>query len=173
MLKNIPVNTVIDPMLLFINEITSPGDSLINVQEGVYQAKSFNIESTYFNKNDIYTYNHPKVRALEKEASLKLEKEECTFQEMIEATKEYGSSYGVADNLEQVLEKFKDKVESPDKNYVILMTLVERKDQSEDGGWRFHKWGPYIGDHEIEYEYLYDQKDMDSVYVYHIYRVVS
>ena len=50
-----------------------------------------------------------------------------------------GGCYGVCDNYEQVLEYHKDLLTKPNKNYVIILSTVERKKQSEDGeccvGW--------------------------------------
>lgn len=79
------------------------------------------------------------------------------------------SEYGVCDTPEQLLEKI--DLESPKEKFVVFYVQIRRKEQPMDGGWRFHKWGPYIGNHEIEHEYLYDQKDINVVYTYHIYQI--
>ena len=77
--------------------------------------------------------------------------------------------YGVCDNPEQLLEYV--DLETPDTKYVVFLVEIRREAQEPQGGWRFHKWGPYIGSHDIQYEYLYDQKDIDRVFTYHIYRL--
>jgi hypothetical protein len=46
---------------------------------------------------------------------------------------------------------------------------VIKANQSHEGGWRWHKWGEYIGKYEPQYEYLYDEPEIEKVYVYHIY----
>jgi hypothetical protein len=78
--------------------------------------------------------------------------------------------YGVCDNFEQIKVKYKDLIESEEK-YVIALDEVIGKEQPEDGGWRWHKWGQYIGCHEPEFEYLYDEKYIDKVFVFEIYKV--
>lgn len=79
--------------------------------------------------------------------------------------------YGVCDNYEQILEKCKDILDTPNKNYVIGLSTVERATQPANGGWRWHKWGEYIGNQNPEHEYLYDDTHIDKVYCFHIYEI--
>lgn len=79
-------------------------------------------------------------------------------------------AYGVCDNYKQILECHKDII-SDNKNYVIGLSTVERKNQDENGGWRWHKWGEYIGNQNPQHEYLYDDTHIDKVYCYHIYEI--
>lgn len=79
-------------------------------------------------------------------------------------------SYGVADNIEQIKEKYKDQINS-DAKIVISVTKMCKENQPEDGGWRWHKWGEYIGTREPQCEYLYDEPEIDSVFVFHVYSV--
>jgi len=79
------------------------------------------------------------------------------------------SEYGVCDNFFQILAKAPQIFEDPLRQFVITVTPIFRVEQSSEGGWRWHKWGEYIGTQEPKYEYLYDEKDIDKVYVYHIY----
>ena len=44
-----------------------------------------------------------------------------------------------------------------------------KADEPSSGGWRFRKWGEYIGKHEVTCEYIYDEPDIDFVYCFHIY----
>ena len=76
--------------------------------------------------------------------------------------------YGVCDNHEQVLEAVPE-LNDPNRNFVLMLTPVKRENQPESGGWRWHKWGDYIGTQEPRHEYLYDEKHIDMVFVYHIY----
>lgn len=86
-----------------------------------------------------------------------------------ELDEEYVShTYGIADNYQQILEYHKDLIES-NLEFVCFVTPIYKKDQLENGGWRWHKWGNYIGNHKIEHEYLYDEKDIEVVYVYHFF----
>lgn len=84
----------------------------------------------------------------------------------------YGSTqhvkYGVCDNEQQILDKW-PHLENAKQRHFITMTPIYKKHQPISQGWRWHKWGEYIGNHEIEYEYLYDEKDIEVVYVFHVY----
>lgn len=98
--------------------------------------------------------------------------------------------YGVADNATQVIRRLENSLKSyffrnsldeefylglslvklienyPDYKLVLLMTPhVNTKDCSW-GGWRWHKWGEYIGVHEPQYEYLSYEKGIDYVLSY-------
>ena len=79
-------------------------------------------------------------------------------------------SYGVADNIEQILRKYKSLLNSPDE-VVLTIHPVLKKDQPESGGWRWHKWGEYIGTQEITTEYIADEPLIEMVYCFHIYCV--
>ncbi len=79
--------------------------------------------------------------------------------------------FGVCDNYSQILEKYADLLNNPNKNYVIGLSTVKRENQSPEGGWRWHKWGEYIGTQNPEHEYLYDDTHIDKVYCFHIYEI--
>jgi hypothetical protein len=81
------------------------------------------------------------------------------------------ATYGVADSVEQVKSKYKALIEST-AQIVIAVTEMRRDEQSESGGWRWHKWGEYIGTQEITREYLFDEPAIESVFVFHVYSVV-
>lgn len=80
------------------------------------------------------------------------------------------SDYGVCDRWEQIVERWPEIVESP-RQFVISITEMRREDQSPEGGWRWHKWGEYIGDQMPAHEYLYDDTHIDSVFTFHIMEV--
>jgi hypothetical protein len=83
-----------------------------------------------------------------------------------------GGSYGVCDTVEQLLAYYPELSDAcQDRSFVVTMTCIKRADQSPDGGWRWHKWGKYIGTFDHQYEYLYDEVGIEQVYVYHIYEV--
>lgn len=82
------------------------------------------------------------------------------------------NSYGVCDSVEQLLAHFPE-LEAPGREFVVTLTEVRKADQSPTGGWRWHKWGPYIGNHNPQYEYLYDEEGIDAVLVYHIYERID
>lgn len=79
------------------------------------------------------------------------------------------SPYGVCDGWEQIIEKWPMIRDDQSKRFIITLTPIIKEQQSPDGGWRWHKWGPYIGKHQQTQEYLYDEPHIDRVYVYHIY----
>jgi hypothetical protein len=78
------------------------------------------------------------------------------------------SEYGVCDSPTQFMASPTGKALEARPGQLL------RKDQPADGGWRWHKWGPYIGEQKREgYEYLYDEKTIDEVYTYHLYEVAQ
>lgn len=79
--------------------------------------------------------------------------------------------YGVADNYEQILNRHKYIADHPNKKFVILMTPIRQDEEPEVGGWRWHKWGEYIGTQHPVAEYIHDEPEIDMVYVFAIYRV--
>jgi len=79
--------------------------------------------------------------------------------------------YGVCDSLENLKEHLPKEVTEGPEAYVISLVKVAKKDQSPEGGWRWHKWGPYIGKQKPQCEYLYDEPSIDEVYCYHVYLV--
>jgi hypothetical protein len=81
------------------------------------------------------------------------------------------SSGGVADNVEQVLHKLSPLVNNMIRTFVLEITWMRKKDQSEHGGWRWHKWGEYIGTQQPTCEYLYDEPIIEEVLVYHLHEI--
>ena len=89
---------------------------------------------------------------------------------------EHTSDYGVADNVEQIKDYFKKYINDKTKKYIISITPVfqEKEHAGEGGGWRWHKWGPYIGKLNPQYEYLDDEDfgdDFQYVLCFNIYEV--
>lgn len=82
------------------------------------------------------------------------------------------SPYGVCDNINQLLTACPE-LETSDRKFVIALTSVQRKKQSSEGGWRWHKWGPYIGKQNPQCEYLYDEPEIEEVFCYHIYEQIE
>lgn len=79
--------------------------------------------------------------------------------------------YGICDNYEQLVNKLPKKILDEGRDFVISLTSICRKDQPSRDGFRFHKWGPYIGEQDIRSEYLYDNEHIDEVFVFHIYEL--
>ena len=85
------------------------------------------------------------------------------------------NSYGVCDSPEQFFGHALGKwIEASEKYYVVSFTKITKASQPAQGGWRWHKWGPYIGVHEPECEYIYDEGDeIQEVYCYHVFECLS
>lgn len=77
-------------------------------------------------------------------------------------------SYGVCDSIENLLEKA-PVLQQPGRDFVVTLTRVCKDDEPAEGGWRWHKWGPYIGAHEPQCEYIHDEPVVEEVFCYHIY----
>ena len=76
--------------------------------------------------------------------------------------------YGVCDNASQILEHYQ-----PKDDEVIILFPVIREYEPENYGWRWHKWGPYIGVHNPRYEYIYDEEEIDVVFCFSIYKIIK
>lgn len=51
--------------------------------------------------------------------------------------------------------------------FILLLTpIINNHDTSLWGGWRWHKWGEYIGKHNPQYEYLDHETGIDYVLVW-------
>lgn len=75
--------------------------------------------------------------------------------------------YGIADNASQILEAYPD---IPD-DYIILMTPMFSKKDEPCSGWRWHKWGRYLGVQERSCEYLNDEPNTDMIYCFSIRQI--
>ena len=81
--------------------------------------------------------------------------------------------YGVADNLEQIVELYNKNEKGWFKgNHVILCWKVKKDPENPCSGWRWHKWGEYIGTRNPQCEYLNDEPLIDEVITFSIYKVI-
>lgn len=79
--------------------------------------------------------------------------------------------YGVCDYPEQLIEKF-PIIDTDPRPFVVSFTKVAKVEEESPGGWRWHKWGAYIGDKDPQCEYIADEgPDITDVWCYHIYEV--
>ena len=81
------------------------------------------------------------------------------------------NNYGVCDNYKQILKRYPELKKDKQRKFLVGMTPIIRKHQPERNGWRWCKWGSYIGKHKPTSEYIYDDENIDMVYVFHIYEV--
>ena len=80
----------------------------------------------------------------------------------------FKSSCGTCDNVQQILDEYPE-LQDPNRQFMVLLQKVVRAEQPAKGGWRWHKWGPYLGSFEPEHEYIYDETGIEQVLIYHIY----
>ncbi|MDX5412855.1 MAG: hypothetical protein LPK02_07385 [Rhodobacterales bacterium] len=80
--------------------------------------------------------------------------------------------YGVCDSVEQFDALFGDTLRAHEHSFIVTFVEIRRADQHPNGGWRYHKWGEYVGTQEPMHEYLYDDKHIDRVFTFHINRVM-
>ena len=150
----------VDPSLATL--FAHPGGGLPRkVELGVYTGAGFN-GHLFLDRNDgwgSFASNYPTLGTVRKVGDLG----------------EVGSfnAYGVCDHHLQILDQCPELALDPNREFVIMLTAVDRDDQPEHDGWRWHKWGPYIGTFESKCEYLYDEVGIDRVYCYHIYERVK
>lgn len=83
----------------------------------------------------------------------------------------YLGTYGVCDSPDQFIEYAAGRLDVPDRFFVVSFVCIERSGQPESGGWRYHKWGDYIGQQNPQSEYLYHDTHIERVYTYHIYEL--
>jgi hypothetical protein len=80
-------------------------------------------------------------------------------------------SYGVVDNLDQLLELIPTVVNSEDRKFAINLSEIKKEDQPAKDGWRWHKWGNYHGKQEPTCEYIYDEPNVEKVFIYQLYEL--
>lgn len=73
-------------------------------------------------------------------------------------------SYGVADSIEQIKDYYKEEIADLNRKYFIECTPVfqHKENKGKGGGWRWHKWGKYIGILDSKCEYLDDEEFGDD-----------
>lgn len=137
-------------MLVSLNRVKKKHRLFTWFEKGIYEAKDFSLDEWFLRQYYGYSVTNsiPKLMPLLKESGLR--------------------PFGVADSIEQV-KAYYEPLESLSEQFFIMVTPVYRKEQSSPfGGFRFHKWGKYIGKHDIRHEYLCDEKDMDMVYTFRV-----
>lgn len=80
-------------------------------------------------------------------------------------------SYGVHDSAQAFLDEYGEALEADPRELLVLFVAMRRDEQYEEGGWRWHKWGPMIGKQVPTTEYLYNEPEIESVVVFHVYEI--
>ena len=80
------------------------------------------------------------------------------------------STYGVADNIAQI-HAFVQEQEAQGYDFgkcIINIRPILRKHEPAQGGWRWHKWGRYIGNFDHCCEYIHDEEGIEMVLCFRI-----
>ena len=82
--------------------------------------------------------------------------------------------YGVCDTAEQFLAHDLGRwIVASRRKFIVSFSRIIKANQSPEGGWRWHKWGEYIGTKKPEYEYIYDEgEDIQEVLCFHVYELM-
>lgn len=165
-----------DPIAKLIAEIGGRKDSNLprKIADGVWLFGHWNPEFDVREKMvELYRLEMEQEKGedrLKSYVQREREKEERYARDFPDTEYHWFSEYGVCDGWEQITARWPHLIADPEA-YVIAMVEIRREDQSENGGWRWHKWGSYIGTQNPEHEYLYDDKHIEVVYTYHVYRL--
>ena len=81
-------------------------------------------------------------------------------------------AYGLCDNSEQIMHILGKVLEQDHRRWVVSVHPIFRGHEPEHDGFRFDKWGPYVGTRKFTHDYLYDCTDIDYICVWHIYRIL-
>ena len=77
------------------------------------------------------------------------------------------SAYGVCDTPYQFIIRFYKLLKEDERTFVVSFTHIPKSN-----GFKWHKWGPYIGDGRPECEKLREELGFDDgVYSYHVYQL--
>ena len=128
-----------------INFFIKQADDRLNTEVGIYQCN--------------IPFNFSKEEFIEK---FSYEQEYSYFAPEYEK-----AQYGVADSIEQIKEYYKKEISDKNNKFCISVTPVwqEPECKGEGGGWRWHKWGEYIGKLNPQCEYL-DDEDFGDEFEY-------
>jgi hypothetical protein len=137
-----------DPQIMDILSILGQGGNPEEVETGIFISPSFSFGNLIADAKEEY----------------------FDFQD----ENDYLGACGVCDTIDQVKEKYSKWINDPELKFCISFSKVTKSEQSSEGGWRWHKWGEYIGTKEPKCEYLYDEDDdIQEVYCYHIYQLLN
>lgn len=85
-------------------------------------------------------------------------------------------NYGVCDNASQAIEYYynlvdEDLINEDNDRCIILLSPVCKCNQPEHNGWSWSDGGTYIGIQNPQSQNLYDEKNIDLVYVFKILKL--
>jgi hypothetical protein len=84
-------------------------------------------------------------------------------------------SFGISDNIEQIKKYYKEEIEDNKRKFFIACTPVfqDKENKGKGGGWRWHKWGKYIGELNTQFEYLDDEDFGDDFKYVIVFKIVE
>lgn len=142
--------------------------NILEHEDGIYETAGFNFDHTIKNYTEFYSHRcefgrhgDPIVIDYSKPVDI-----DYHYTEII-------PEFGVADNIEQIKEHFRKAIIHPTNKIVISITEIRKDEQPSEGGWRWHKWGEYIGSKTPTREHIYDEPEIESVLCFHGYIVSS
>lgn len=140
---------------------------------GIYQSSfPFNFpEEEFIEKLDGYNYIEKLYETNKKEG-------ETLLQYYFRTLKNQVPQFGVADNIKQIKEFYKKQIKDKKTKFIISVTPVtqDKENKGKGDGWRWNKWGKYIGKLDSKCEYLDDEEfgeDFKYILCFHLYLVVS
>jgi hypothetical protein len=81
--------------------------------------------------------------------------------------------YGVCDTPHQFMVRYLDQLKTFDRDICVFFVHVPKNPDIQQG-WRWHKWGPYVGYGTPTCEYLADEELFDDgIYTYALYEVIE
>jgi hypothetical protein len=84
------------------------------------------------------------------------------------------STHGVVDTPQQFIERHAGELMLNERRLCVFFVHIVKDpaNRGRGGGWRWHKWGTYIGDGDPQWEYLDDEEGFDDgVYTFSIREV--
>lgn len=135
------------PQLQLISAlIGAPGEETTRLQQGIYRCFHWNFEMEFRDDGrQDYRLDFPELSGF--------------------------GCYGVCDSPEQLVSLLPEEVTEGPRRFVVAMVRILKSEAPSEGGWRWHKWGEYIGSQSPTCEYLHDEPDIDEVWTYHIFEV--
>lgn len=85
---------------------------------------------------------------------------------------------GVADNIQQIKDYYKEEIADTVRKFIITFTIVyqDKNNKNKHDGWRWNKWGDYIGKFDIQHEYLDDENfgdDFEYVICFNLIEIIN
>jgi hypothetical protein len=150
-------------------EYTPQSDPKWLQETGIYQSSiAFNFpKEEFIEELDEFHYSERKKKP-----------DETVLQCYVRTRKTWIEQYGVADNIEQIKEFYKKQIKIKKDKFCIAVTPVwqDKENRGKGGGWRWHKWGKYIGKLNRQHEYLDDEdfgEDFKYVLCFHLYYIIN